>query len=143
MLSAPMLGCCLGGAALSEEVQQSAAGRSDPAQGQTAVNEPRPRRTGSPGPRAGRELHALRERQKLLGIYFLGEVVNVVFLVLLVVLNVVAKAVFDRLGELDRLDGISLLTLRLLFVASTLGVIGSFVVWDLWQTIRRMWRSDE
>jgi hypothetical protein len=88
---------------------------------------------------ASEEWHALGTRLQMLAVFLASAAIDLLFLALWVVVHRVVDLGIDRLGELEALDAFTLNVIRVFFTVSTLTVIGSYTVWDLLNTIRRIW----
>jgi len=89
---------------------------------------------------ASGELHALGFRVRKLAVFLMSAAIDLLFLVLWASVHRLAQFGFDRAGKLTGLDQLTLAVLQGFFTVSTLVIIGVYVVWDVIQAIRGIWR---
>jgi hypothetical protein len=77
---------------------------------------------------------------KMLGVVFLTLTVDALFLIGWIAVLRGGEWMLDHLGEPVGLDGVTIHFASALFTLSTLALVGSYVISDLVQAVRRMWR---
>jgi hypothetical protein len=95
----------------------------------------------SPGPTRSvpEEWHALRFRLGMLMVFLASAAIDLIFLALWIVVHQLVDGWVNKLGELQTLDAFTVNVIRVFFTISTLTVIGSYTIWDLIHTVRRIW----
>jgi hypothetical protein len=85
------------------------------------------------------EWRALRHRLSMFGVFLASVIIDLAFVALWVLIHRLVGIGLERLGELEGFDRLVLAVIRVIFDVSTLSVIGAYTIWDLFQSVRRIW----